>query len=520
MLLGDIARNNAQSFPSRTGLVDETGRFTWSETNSRVNSLANAMLSLGLRKGDRVCIICQNRHELAEFMFAVAKAGVIGAPVNYRLLPQHIARQINDCQPKMILVQDQFTPSLKSISSSIDQNIIFVSIGNSKAYPLNYESLVRDHPSTEPKVEVSEHDPHMIIYTSGTTGWVKGVVHTHASRLTHIMQYNLVTRAGVDDVFMNSLAMFAAGGQFALFLYSFAASKIVLLVDQPELWVKLAEKEKATVVSLSLIRYQRIRDYLDTCGRKYDLSSIRKVLMAAGAGQTGEMVRAITDYFKVKFSCKIYGSTEAGLAIQLLAEEMSAGLSPQAPEADVKKLDAMGRPRLCEMRVVDDNGQDVKPGEVGEIWLRGSGIMKGYWNQPDMNQQVFTDGWYHTNDMAHQDEDGLVYFVRRKDLMIKTGGFNVYPEELESVILKHSAVDNVAVFGSKDAKWGEAVTAAVVLREGQSATEEDIREHCRRYLSGFQLPKKVYFLDKLPTTETGIKVSRMELRRMFGGFEE
>lgn len=520
MVIGDIVYNNAQSFPNKIAIIEERARFTWSETNSRVNCLANAMLGLGLSKGDRTAIIAQNGYEVVEFMLAVAKAGVIGTAVNYRLEPEQIARQLNDCQPGIVFVQQPFINKVETVHSSLPPGITFVSIGDTGAYALTYESLIKDYPSAEPQVEVNESDPHMIIYTSGTTGWVKGAICTYANRLVHIMQDYLVSRAGLDDVYLIDGPLFAAGAQFRFFDALFNGCAIVIYPFTAERWANWVEKEHVSIVSMTLIRYDMIREYLDHCDRKYDLSSITKVAMGGGAFQTGERIRDITSFFNVKFCSKGYASTESGFPITFLPEEVAAGLSPDAKEKDIRRLDAMGRARLCQIKIVDDKGNDVKPRQTGELWIRGDSITRGYWNKPELNQKVLAGGWYHTQDLVYQDEEGFIYFSGRKDLMIKTGGFNVYPEEVEAVIAKHPSVAEVAVFGIEDTKWGEAVTAAVALKEGQPATEEDIKKYCRRYLSGFQVPKTVHFLDKLPVAETLYKISRMELRRMFGKSKE
>ena len=516
MLIGDIVYNHAQNYPDKTAIITENARFTWKDFNSRINSLAHALLDLGLNKGDRAAILAQNGNEAAEFQLAVAKAGVIGTAINYRLLPEQIALQINDCQPGILLVQDKYVNSVEAIRSSISPDITFVSIGDTEIYPLNYESLIKNYPSTEPRLKLNEDDPYMIVYTSGTTGWVKGVIRTHRNRFIHAVQDNVLSRIGSNDVYVIGGPLFAAGAQFRFYDALYGGCAMIIYTFSPELWAQFVEKERVTAASMTLIRYDRIREYLDHCDRKYDLSSLTKILMGGGASQSGERVRDICRFFNVKFCSKCYASTETGFPIVFLPEEIASGLEPDAPEEDIRKLDAMGRARFCEARIVDDEGHDVATGQVGELWFRGDGIFPGYWNKPELNQTALAEGWYHTQDLAHQDEDGLIYFAGRKDLMIKTGGFNVYPEEVEAVIARHPAVVETAVFGVEHAEWGEQVTAAVVLKEGETASEDDIKQHCRRHLSGFQVPKVVHFLDRLPAAETMIKISRMELRRMFG----
>jgi len=213
---------------------------------------------------------------------------------------------------------------------------------------------------------------------------------------------------------------------------------------------------------------------------------------------------------------KGYSGTELGMPAGILPEEVAVMLRPGASEKQKERLSAMGKAILCRIRVVNEEGKDVALGEVGELLLQGDSLAKGYWQRPELDAEVFKEGWYHTRDLVTRDEEDYLYFMGRKDLMIKTGGFNVFPEEVESVISNHPSVAEVAVFGVDDDKWQQAITAAVSIKTGHSVTEDEIKEYCRQYLSGFQVPKKVYFLEKLPTTETQIKVARMELRRMFG----
>ena len=515
MLIGDIVYNYARTFPNKTALITEKTRFTWADFNARINSLANAMLALGLSKGDRAAILSENGNETAEFQLAAAKSGVIGTAFNYRLLPEQIARQINDCQPRMVFVQTKYADKVRAILPAIASDIIFAGIGDTETYPLNYESLVKDYPSTEPRVKLSEDDPYMIVYTSGTTGWVKGVILTHRTRFMHAAQDLFLNRASSNDTYVIGGPLFAAGAQFRFYDALLSGCTMVIYTFSPERWAQMVEKERVTIASMTLIRYDRLREYLDHCDRKYDLSSLSKIMMGGGASQSGEIVRDICQFFNVKFCSKCYASTEAGFPVTMLPEEMVAGLEPGASLEDIRKLDAMGKPRFCDVRIVDDCGRDVPRGQVGEMWLRGDCIFPGYWNKPELNQTALSGGWYHTQDLVYQDEEDLIYFAGRKDLMIKTGGFNVYPEEVEAIIAKHPAVAETAVFGVEHPEWGEQVTAAVVLKKGEEASEEEIQQYCRGYLSGFQVPKVVHFLDSLPAAETMIKISRMELRDMF-----
>lgn len=516
MLVGDIVRGNARWHPNKVGIVDDHARHTWRQVNSRLNSLSNALMGLGLEKGDRAAIVCQNRHEVAEFVFAVAKNGVIGVGTNYRLLPEQLAEQINQCQPKAILVEDSFVPKVDSIRSKLDGVKIFVGIGKEHSYPYAYESLVAEYPTEEPRVNIQEDDPHMIVYTSGTTGWVKGALITHTNRMIYIAQLQFGWRVSPDDVFLNVAAAYAIAGQHLLFTACFGGATLVFQPWRgPERWLQTMEKEKVTITTMIPVRYKLLREYLQNANHKYDLSSLR--MMPLHMHYPAEEMRETLNLLGVPnvTTSKVFGGTEFGMPLVLSPDDAEVALSPQASEREANRLNSTGKPFLCKVRLVYENGQDVSPGEVGELLLRGDGITKGYWNQPELTEQALAGGWYHTKDLLRQDEDGYFYYAGRKDSMIKSGGFNIYPEEVEAVISKHPAVAEVAVFGVEDEKWGLAVNAAVTLKKRQSATEEEIETHCRQFLSGFQIPKRVHFLDKLPVTESQLKVSVMELRRMF-----
>lgn len=517
MLIGDIITTNAQCYPEKVGFIDANGRYTWDEINSRVNRLSHALLSLGLTKGERVAILCDNRHEFGEFLFAIAKTGLIGVGINYRLVPDQMARQINDCQPMALIVQKDHALKVNAALHEIKGVKVLIGIDEGHGYSYDYESLLAECPTSEPRVELTEDDIYMICYTSGTTGWVKGAIRTHRNRMAAIPQDWLVCRCYLNDILLNPGPVFAAGGQYRFFTACFTGSTHIFQTWQTaEQWAQIIEKEKVTVATMVPVRYAMIREYLTTVSHKPDLSSLR--LVATVAHFTAEQIIEMPSVFENPdlLISKGYSGTELGMPVGILPEEVAVMLRPGASEKQKERLSAMGKAILCRIRVVNEEGKDVALGEVGELLLQGDSLAKGYWQRPELDAEVFKEGWYHTRDLVTRDEEDYLYFMGRKDLMIKTGGFNVFPEEVESVISNHPSVAEVAVFGVDDDKWQQAITAAVSIKTGHSVTEDEIKEYCRQYLSGFQVPKKVYFLEKLPTTETQIKVARMELRRMFG----
>jgi len=516
MVVGDIVTSNARLFPSKMGVIDEKVRLTWKQFNDRVNRLANAMLGLGLRKGDRVAIIAENCHQYAEFLFAVAKAGLITVCLNYRLTAEQMIRIMNDCEPKAVLIQDKFSEVIEPIKSAVKSIDSFIGTGEGHGCGYDYESLLSESPPDEPDVEVEEQDIFRLQYTTGTTGTSKAAVLTHKNEISTCMLRVQATPTFRDDIDLLWAPLFATGNQARLFGPCFLGATVVIIVFSAKNFVEMVERERVTYTALlPATTFKLVRDYLETSDRKYDLSSLRKLQSAGGQRCTGAELKEMLDYFGIPYSnsCKAYGLTEAsGPAIYVVPEDVAAGLSPNASEKERRRVDSIGKPLLNgQMRVVDENDNDVPPGQTGEIILKGENVMKGYWNNPELTARALRGGWLHTSDLGILDEDGYLYFEGRKDFVIKSGGFLVGPEEVEDVIWQLPAVAEVAVIGIHDEKWGQVVTAITCLKPGHSATEEEIKEHCRKHLASFQVPKTVIFTEKLPRDAAYDKVSRRTL---------
>jgi len=517
MVVGDILTHNNMRFPDKLGLVDERLRLTWGQVNGRVNRLANAMLGLGVKKGDRVAILSENCVPFAEILFAVAKLGVIGVGLNYRLTSKQLQSVIADCTPKAIFVENRFDHIIKDIQSQMDSVELIVGLGPSHHCPYDYETLQAQYPSNELTIQVEEQDIFILLYTSGTTGAPKAVPITHKARVIESLLLATVYRCSSNDVAMLGPALFANGGQTLFFNYCAMGMGIVVVPFVGKIVAELCEKEKVTCMTVVPIRYQIIRDYLNTCSQTYDLSSITKVLIGAAQPCPYDKLKEIMEFFGVSYSLQTYGMTEtAGPAICLLPEEVAAGMRPDATWKERQRINSVGKPLLgLQVRVVDEADNDVPAGQVGEILLKGDTVMSGYWKKLELNQQVLRGGWYHTSDLGMLDEDGYLYFVGRKDFQIHTGGIFVTPAEVEDVIARHPAVNEVAVIGLPSERWGEEVTAIVVPKEGAVVSEAMIEDHCRKTLAGFQVPKHVYFRNDLPKHPEYGRIQVKELQRIY-----
>ncbi len=518
MVIGDMVVNNARLYPDKIGIIDGKTRirYTWSQINKRVNCIANALIKLGVRKGERIGLISENSLECGEFQFAVAKTGAIGCGLNYRLKPNMLEELIADAGLKVLFVQNQYSELINSIRPNLKTVEYFVGIGDGHGYDLDYETFIKNYSDKEITVEMKDDDPVMIAYSSGTTGVPKGVVMTHRNRINFCLESCLLSeRYDLDDIASVSAPWCAgAAGQVQFLAPALVGATIVIHVVGPS-WAEIVERERITVAMMTKSRFMPIWDHIEKTGKKYDLSSLKKVTLGAEA-ITAEDIKKIMDFCSVSISAKAYGISETSACVtRLLPQELSAGFQPDATEKQKQRLESVGKPLLgTKVRTVDEHGRDVPAGSIGEVIIKGDCVSPGYWNKPQLTRERFKDGWYYTNDMGTFDEDGYLYLKGRKDYIIKTGGFLVSPTMVENAILKHIAIKEAAVIGVLDPRWNEAIKAIVSIRTGCSVTEQELKKHCREFLAGFQIPKYFVFVQELPRDSAG-RVRLAELKKLY-----
>lgn len=516
MVVGDIPIYNARLYPAKPGVVDLDTRLTWEKVNERTNRLAHAMLDLGLKKGDRAAMISENRHECVEFLFAAAKTGVIGFFLNYRFTPESLSDIINDSQPRLVITQDKYLPSLNKMTSkagSID-HVVVIGEGD------GYENLIASYDPGEPRIEVNEYDTYLLQYTTGSTGMPKGVELTHKNVLANATNRFFFGRQPEDCVYMSPGSFFAIGSLGHVFCALYIGATLVIPPFSGQNFVETIEREKVTYTYLNPTTFSLVKDFIESSERRYDLSSMTHLAIGGGQPCTADQAREILDYFQIPYgnSSKAYGQSEIfSAATFLLPSVLGEALKSGASEKEREKAESIGKPMgNTEVRVVDDDGHDVPPRTEGEILLKGDGLMKGYWQRPELTAQVVRDGWYYTRDMGYYDEDGYIYFTDRKDFLIKSGGLFVSPMEVEKVILQHPAVEDVAVIGPLDKKWGQRVEALIQLKQGVSTDEEEIKNLCREHLARFKVPKSIMFVEKIPRESVYGKINRKELLNLYG----
>lgn len=509
MVVGDIVRRNARRFPHQPALVFGEHRLTWGEANERVNRFCHSLLNLGLSKGERVVLFSKNSHQFVETWFALAKAGLIGITPNYRLGGKELIYIINDSGASAVILSDEYVEVLRGILPEISGVRYLIGIGKDHHLPHDYETMVRDGVPEEPHVPVEDGDIHLLMYTSGTTGVPKGAVWTHKSSITPYWDLIIATHLGVNDVNLNILPLCLAGGNMTCMTFCLrGASTVILKEFDPIRIFETIEKEKVTATTLvptmiiNLINHPEIK--------KYDLSSLKKI-MYGSAPISLEVLKQAMAAFRCDF-IQCYGATETNAFTgYLLAKDHVIDGS----EKQVRRLASCGKEAIwAEQRVVDENGNDVKGDEVGEIIIKGDGVIKEYWKAPEKTKDTIKDGWWHSGDMAKVDEDGYIYIVDRKIDMIISGAINIYPREIENVLYSHPAVKEAVVIGVPDQEWGEAIKAVIQLKEGMRATEQDIIDFCKQHLASYKKPKSVDFIDQFPLG-TGGKILKRVVREQY-----
>lgn len=473
--------------------------------------LANGLRGLGLEKGDRVAVLMLNCHRFLELYYGTMFAGLIIVPLNIRWGAKEFSYALADCQPKVFVldatVYEHLKPYLEQLKLLGVQHYLFAG-EEAPSGMIAYEDLLRKSSGEDPGVKIAEDDLVGLFYTSGTTGRPKGAMLTHKNLMMNAYHAQLAFQFYRDSVYLHAAPMFHLADGAGTFTVTWhgGTHTFVPRFDPEAILQTIKTKRVSTVVLIPTM----INWLLNHPGvEKQDLSSLCQILYGASPMPVDRLKQAM----KV-FGCDFqqgYGMTEASPLVSVLtAEDHQYGI-----ESNEEILASAGKPILgVDVRIVDDNDCDVKPGEIGEVLVRGPNVMKGYWNQPEESDKALRGGWYHTKDMARSDEEGYMYIVDRKDDMIITGGENVYSTEVESVLYEHPAILEAAVIGMPDERWIQAIRAVIVLRQGHSLTEHELIDFCKQHLSHYKVPKGIDFVKELPKGGTG-KILKSALREQY-----
>ncbi len=515
MNIGCIPNKTARVAPAREALIDvQSGRrVSFAELDKRVRRLANALLDeVDLGKGDRVAILAKNSIEYMEVLYACARVGLIAQPLNWRLADVELLRILQDGEPSVVVVSDDFNAQQAALQSHLPDTVWLSYGANSDD---SYEALIAQAVTTEPQPSagVGGQDPALILYTGGTTGESKGALHTHHSLYMGMLNQTVAERIVPTDVYMLTGQMFHIPVALAM-NYHAHGCPVVLINFEARLALEVIQRERVT----AFLGITTMLNWMmaDAEFEQFDLSSLRNIQYGGGP-----MPRSVVAAALKSLPCTLiqgYGQTEGMTMTFLSQEDHQQALAGTHPE----RLGSCGREGfVTEVRVAQPDGRPVPKDSTtpGEILVRSEANMVGYWRRPELTAQTIRNGWMWTGDIATWDADGYVFIVDRAKDMIISGGENIYSTQVEAAIHQHAAVLECAVFGIPDDKWGEVVKAVVVLKPGAKATAHDIISTAAEHLASYQKPKSVDFVDSLPKAPTG-KILKRELRDPYWAEQE
>jgi fatty-acyl-CoA synthase len=513
--VGDVLAMNARLNPDKIGARDLERAMTFRQWRERACRLANALIGIGLSKGDRVCILAYNCLEWLEIYAATAMAGLVAVPINFRLVGPEIRYIVENCEARALIIQDDLLDALEAVRADLPVPARNLIVFGGKRFPggsRSYEELIAMAGAGEPNVPVSADDPWTLMYTSGTTGKPKGAIRSHrgSAMLSLVTEVEMgLSRRDSALLVMpmchaNSLYFFGA------FTYCGAACAVYSRKSfDPEHLVRTLADGGATFTSLVPTHYIMMLGLPAGVREKHNVDAVTK-LMISSAPARRDTKLAIMEYFKNSGLYELYGSTEAGWVTML------------QPDEQFTKLGSVGRECTGSrpIRLLDRDGSDVPDGEAGELYSCNPYTFDGYWKLPEQTKAAFRGAYCTVGDLARRDEGGYIYLVDRKSNMIISGGENVYPSEVETVLGAHPRVKDVAVIGVPDPKWGERVHAVIILHDAGGVTESELIDWCKDRIAGYKRPRSVAFIreEDMPRTATG-KVLHRVLRTQHGGTE-
>ncbi|UMA66220.1 long-chain fatty acid--CoA ligase [Roseivivax marinus] len=471
----------------------------------RVARLGGGLRSLGVEPGDRVGMLAANSDDYIAYVFATLWAGGVLNPVNIRWSAAEIAYSLDDSETRILFVDDTFAPLVEELRALCSVELTIIRVGTAEvAGAYEFEALIQ---TSAPIEDAMRHDDDLaaILYTGGTTGAPKGVMLSHRNLYSDAIALTAAADHGGDAPGLHVAPLFHVGGLAVVFQFALRrAPQITLPAFDASEVLRLIETEGVGDIFLVPVMLRRLIEHPDMATR--DVSSLRSIRYGAAPIDVPLLGRAMRAFPEAGF-LQVYGQTECSPVVTVLAPQ------DHVPDAEAPQMRSAGRPiASAEIRIVDPEGRECDPGEVGEITVRGSTVMQGYWNKPEETAAALKDGWMHTGDAGHFDENGFLHVVDRIKDMIITGGENVFSIEVENALAKHDGVSLCAVIGVPDEVWGERVHAVILCADGRDdVCAEILSDHCRGFIAGYKVPRSFEFVTEMPLSPAG-KVLKKDLR--------
>ncbi|AIY04591.1 long-chain-fatty-acid--CoA ligase [Planococcus sp. PAMC 21323] len=482
--IGQLAVKSAHAYPEKIAVKDDHRSLTYKEFLARANALAAYFHASGYKKGDRIGILMSNRIEHIELDIAVSLAGLIKVPLNYRLHPKELKYMIHDSDLSLLIGE-------KELLDTIETSIPLLYMG------VDFEETIAQYEGQSFTEQVAEDDLFAIMYTSGTTGNPKGVMLSHRNIIAGALSLAQVCEVDYKDV-IGHVAPLTHGANFLSHVaWLYGLTQVVYNKFEPEEFLDGLVEDKISVLFLVPTMVNLMIQHPNFDASK--LATVKSINMAGSPIAASKLQEALDKAGNI--FVETYGQVEAPMCITMM------------PRNEIhKRLDSCGRIGVfVDVKIVDDENNEVPHGEVGEIIAKGSLVMRGYWNNEKATSETLRDGWLHTGDLGRRDESGYVYIVDRKKDVIISGGVNIYPREVEEVLNLHTGVKETCVIGVPDDKWGENVVAFVVPNGREEVTVESLIDLCKENLASFKKPKELFIVEELPKSSYG-KILKREMK--------
>jgi acyl-CoA synthetase (AMP-forming)/AMP-acid ligase II len=508
-MLGEILERNARRYPDETGLVFGASRFTFSELNARVNRLTNALSALGVGKGDRIAIAADTCTQHLELSCAGMKGGTATALLNPGMTPRELIYLVNNAEPSTVILGENYKALIDSLRPDLKSVKNFIIIGEPQDDMKGYEPLLDSASPEESGVRVEDDDLLFLLCSGGTTGLPKQIMYNHRGMLFTMLNMVWVYQVVHEDILLfASPAFWAQVLPFLVLPHFYMGCPVVMLGEiTPQSILEAVQQEKITTTFLGSPLLPLLLDFPKLSS--YDYRSLRRIVVAGTPLPTEVWERAVKTFGQI-FG-QIYGLCEMSPITSLSPEDFVL----EGPPEKVNRLRSCGKESInAHARVVNEQGADVSPGEVGEVIAKGKGRMAGYWKAPQATEETIRGDYLYTGDMGMVDGQGYIYLVGRRKDVITSKGKMLSPSEIEDIIYRHPAVQEVAVIGVPDDQLGEMVKAVIVLKSGEEVTASEIIELCQQHLLPDAVPHSIQFVTSLPKSAVG-KILKHKLRETY-----